>query len=428
MIKKIKQASCKAWVKLGLFFAIGTLVLLLGSSSQAQEKPWSLPEILDRATAHSPILEASRKDSLSISHQAKQAGRWDNPVLNFSAGTYTIAPDRGTALNVMLMQSVPVFGQKSIARHLGEKEAEIAELDATYLRLNLRHEVVRLSYRLASLQEQYDHLSHRRERLALLTRYLQTRPFAAPAQAVEKNLIENRMREIEEKFTQVVAEREGAWQELNVFLGLPELVIPRVPWSQAPSLPNRDELLASLGSTSPELLRQAQIIEASRLSTAQAGKLSYPDIRVGAGVYNQVVAADRERSYVGALELSLPLWNRGQDGVRAAELRTEAELLRAEQKNRDLQARFSQAWTELTEARKRIDLYPESLVPVLENQMRSAEANWKKGLVPASSLLDLETQVHDQAVKVYQAQTDFIQSLSQILLLSGKDIQASLGK
>ena len=409
---------------LGLFSFSGDL----RAAEKANEQAWGLLKILDYATEHSPQLRAGAKDIQSAGLEAKQAGRWDNPVLSFSAGKVSITPDNGSVLSATLMQSVPIFGQRSIARELGEKQAEIAELDSARLKLALRHEVVVLSYRLASIQEQFNHLSHRKERLSLLTRYLRTRPFASPSLAVEKNLIENRMREIEEKFTQIVAEREGAWQDLNAFLGLPSLIIPRVPWEEDTSVPNQKELLANLKDANPELLRQARIIEATNLAATHAGKLSYPDLRLGGGFSDQKVATSRERSYMGTIELSLPLWNRGQDGVSAAKAKTEAEYLRSEQKERELLAQFSKAWTEMTEARKRIDLFPESLIPKLEAQMQSAEANWKKGLVTASALLELETQVHDQAVKVYEAHTDFVRSLAQVLLFAGKDVQVSAGK
>jgi hypothetical protein len=51
--------------------------------------------------------------------------------------------------------------------------------------------------------------------------------------------------------------------------------------------------------------------------------------------------------------------------------------------------------------------------------MHSAEQNWRKGLVQVTAFLELENQVHDQAFKVYDAQSAYIESLSQIYLLSG---------
>ena len=114
--------------------------------------------------------------------------------------------------------------------------------------------------------------------------------------------------------------------------------------------------------------------------------------------------------------------NRGGDyGKRAALAEKEAATYRLEQKRRELLSQFEQGWTALLQSKKRIELYPLSLVSSLESQMDRTEQNWKKGLVPVTSYLELENQVHEQASKVFDAQSGYTEALTQLNLLSGVD-------
>jgi outer membrane protein TolC len=403
------------------FYIVICLFTITPQLAVAQEI-WDLSRIVKQANDHAFSLKASDQEVLRAQKLADQAGQWDNPEISASHGPYWEGV-KGKATSAQITQSVPIFGQKSIAAKIGEQERMVVESERDFNKLLVQHEVVRLSYRLAAILEQEKHTAHRRERLSLIANYLKSRPFASPSQAVEKNLIENRMREIEEKFAVISAEREKAWQNLNIYLGLKESIVPGVKWFDHPASPNRGELGNLATQANPELVRQSRMVASAQLQVEQAGKKAYPDVRLGAGYYNQEVGLDKQRSYVGIIELSIPIWNRGGYAKDAARAQTESEKFKLEHKKREIDSEFQQGWAQLVEAKKRVEIFPRSLVETLEKQMKNAEQNWKKGLVNAPAFLELESQVHEQAAKVYDAQADYVQSLSQIELLAGRTFE-----
>jgi outer membrane protein TolC len=141
---------------------------------------------------------------------------------------------------------------------------------------------------------------------------------------------------------------------------------------------------------------------------------------VGAS-YGEQTADLPQRVFMGTIELSLPIIDRGGYARDAALAEKEAATYRLEQKRKELRAQFDQGWTVLEQSKKKIEIYPLSLVPSLEAVMNKAEQNWKRGLVQVTAFLELENQVHEQASKVFDVQTAYIEALSQMMLLAGSD-------
>jgi len=389
-------------------------------AESAQPDRWSLDRIVALGTEKTPEINALAKDIERAENLARQAGKWENPEAGISAGSMTQSGLSGKTIDLSIRQSIPLFGQKAIAEKIGEQAKATVELESKKQMLILKYEIIRLAVRLAALEEQSKHVSHRREKINVIAKFLETRPFVSPSQAVEKTLILNRLREIEERFLEISTAKENAWKALNVFLALDAPISPDAKWTSSPLLPDREKLLSSFETQNPDLQRQKSLITAASLEAEQAAKKRFPDIRLGAG-YNEQTADFSQRTYTGIIELSIPIVDRGDYGKRAAIAERDAATYRLEQKRRELMSQFEQSWTVLLQSKKRVELYPMSLVSSLESQMDRTEQNWKKGLVPVTSYLELENQVHDQAFKVFDAQSTYIEALTQVKLLVGVD-------
>jgi outer membrane protein TolC len=386
--------------------------------------PWNLARLVERATEASLEGRALEQEALSAEARARQASRWENPEIGLGAGPKRTDAGSGSVFQAGVKQSLPLFGQKAIAGRIGMQYHGLAEADRALRALQIRHQVVRLAYEYAAVTEQAEHVAHRREGLLWVSRYLNSRSFASPSQLVEKNLVQNRLREIEGLFLEVMSRKEKAWQALNGLLALPAPIKPDLPWLKATPEPeiSKGELETLLAEANPEIARQKRAIGLSELALEQAGKKVYPDLRLGAS-YIDERAELRERTYALSLEFTLPVWDRGGSARDAAEAGREAEIYRGEQVRREISGRFAQAWTDFEEARRRVALFPPSLIPTLEEQFKRAEANWKRGLVPITPFLELEGQVHEQISEVFSAQADYVRAKSELSLLAGKDVR-----
>lgn len=392
----------------------------LAESISVEQAHWSLQKILLRAEERTPAIQALSKDIEKAENIARQVGRWGNPNFTISYGPMTQVSDKGHSLDVSFKQDIPLFGQKAVAEQVGQQNKMTIEIESHKKLLSIRHEVVKLAYRFAGIDEEAKHVIHRRDKINLIAKYLNTRTFPSPSQAVEKDFILNRLREIEEEFLEVSLARETAWRALNVFLDLQFRIVPDVKWMNDPQLPKYGQLLSYFQSQNPDFKRIESMMATAELEVRQAGKKQFPEFRIG-GSYNEQTANLPQTIYTGVIELSLPIFDNGNYAQRAAIAEKEALNYRLAQKRRELSEQFEQAWFQLEQCKKRIKLYPTTLIPNLEAQMRKAEQNWKKGLVQVSTFLGLENQVHQQAVKVYDAQIAYINALSEIQSLAGID-------
>lgn len=414
-LKKEKKTAYKL-ILVGLCY--------LGSAATATESAkmperWPLSKILKRATENSPSINAMRHEVTAAENKARQAGRWDNPEFSANLGQKSAGTANGRTLQVSVLQGIPLFGQKGAAERVGHEEQSVVQTEYRTQQLLTGHLTARQVFKFVSVDEQMKYTSRRREKILLIEDYLRGRPFASPSQAVEKNLIQNRLREIEEKFIHVTSDRESEWQSLNVYLGLSEPIQPDVKWATTPSLPSKTALQERIEKENPEIVKQSKVVLVSQAEIDKAGKKAYPEIKVGGG-YAEDRSEQTEKNYYGALQFTIPLFDGGTYGVEEARAKKEAETSRFEQRRREVASQFEQAWLQLIECKKRVELFPLSLIPKLETQMARAEQNWKKGLVRVTEFLELENQVNEQTLKVFESQTAYADALSQLFLLSGQ--------
>lgn len=419
MIKKPHQMI----LLLPIVFGIQLSVISASTSANAEE--WTLSRILARARESSPVLRSAESEVAVAEGQAHQAGRWDNPEISVSGGPMTISVLKGYTYEASLKQTIPLFGKKSRAAAVERQGLTIAENDFSSTRLSFQHEIARAAYELLAAEMHSQYVTHRREHINLIGQYLSSRPFASPAQAVEKTLIQNRIREIEEKYFEAATNKTKKWQELNVNLQLKDEITPALPWFENISLPNEADIRATILAQHPELRRQKLVAEQSSLAVSFANSKSYPDIKIGGG-YNYQSIELPQKQYVGTIEFTLPIWDAGGGAQKAAEAKRVAEEGRLDLAQRHASSELEQAWSELITSKKKVDTYPLKLIKSLETEMRRAEANWKKGLVPATAYLELESQVHEQADRVYEAQVSYVNALSHILFLSGREFSTEV--
>lgn len=393
-------------------------VLFAGLAAASPER-WPVEKIVTTALSRSGELRALEKDTERAGALADQAGRWDNPDLSLSYGPTTQGGERGHTLEAAVRQPVPLFGRKSLAATAARHRVEAAGLETLTGRMLVRATVTTLAYRLAAVAEESSHTAHRRASIQAVVKFLSTRPQVTPNQLVEKSLIESRVREIEDDLIGVEAERARLWSALNVYLGLDTPVEPAIDWSKMPALPEREALWAQVAERNPELRLRSTLVASAVTEERLARAKAYPDVRLGAS-YAEENAEFPQRTYLGTLELSLPLLDRGQDTRRAAKAEREAETLRLEHTRRELTARFAQAWTTVEQARKRVALYTDGLPKRSEAEMERGERGWRRGQVATPAFLELEHQTHAQALRYYSARVEYVQAWQTLMQMAGE--------
>lgn len=410
--------------KVGKNYLVSTLFLISTPSLSKDKVPnqWNLQQILDRATQQSPQLKSIENKIESSRYRQEQAALWENPELDAEIGRIKSNGAGGNSLDVSIKQSLPLFGKRNAQYKVEETHRELVLTEKEKEVLRIRHEVARLTYRLAMYDKLAEHIEHRQKKWDMVVKFLKSRTLASPSQILEKNLIQNRLREIEEKALDIDLAREEAWQSLNVYLGLDKRIEPSVEWIQ-----NETQKFSS-GNLSLEknleIVQQTKNVLLAEAEVKTFETKKYPDLKLGVGI-SRSKADVEDHSVYSILELSLPIFDRGQASSNAARSMVAFEQNIMEQKKREISSEYAKSTLLLANAQKKLKIFPLSIIDRLERDMDNTELAFRKGLVAAPSFLELENQVHEQTAKVYEVQLEYIQAVSNLLILSGQDF--SLG-
>jgi cobalt-zinc-cadmium efflux system outer membrane protein len=143
-----------------------------------------------------------------------------------------------------------------------------------------------------------------------------------------------------------------------------------------PPLPAWEEVERKAGEN-PEARSKAEAVKLARARRAQQQSLSRPDMTIRAGLRHD--AASGDVALVGGIALPLPLRNRNQGGVRAAE----SEIILSEAEARaallEVKSALAEIHAELAVAAEAIRALREDMLPGSEKAARILEEGFRQG-------------------------------------------------
>jgi len=384
-------------------------------------EPYPLARLVDRARERSHLLQAAeaRVDERRLG--AIQARTRPNPELSLALGPKWVGPEVGALYELAVSQPLLYPGKFKLRGEAADLEAESAQLQRAEVELSLTYEVVRLAYEYSILQRRQELAEQRQERFQLVQSYLAGRLFPSPQKRAETQAVENRLCNLAVERLQIQTERQAAWAKLNFYLGWEEDPQPgiRVPWLKGNRpLPLRElEGLAEQRNLSLAI-QQAQVRIAEK-EKALAEKERKPDFSLSA-FYGQETAGETETAAGVGFTLPLPLLNRNQGNILAAEkrLRAEDQLLRYQQQQ--LESLLKQARVQFEGARQAAGRYPEALLSRLDQELQESEKEFRKGRVELLTFLELEAEAAETKERALAAQSELSNQLITILFLAGE--------
>lgn len=342
-------------------------------AAQAQPvgEPLTLEALEQMALAGNPTLAQAAADVTAADALVRQAGRWPNPSIGYTADEVSGGPIiRWGEHGVFVEQVFPISGRLGADRAVRRGEANEARAHEAAQRQRVLT-MVRLHYREAVLAAERvairDELARHAADVVTTTRQL-----ANIGVADEPDLLEA---EADAHAARVAVEaarhdERRAWRHLGVAVGDPSLG-PSPLAADPAALPRPlDEgmALAVLLRDSPELQAAEAAVARAAASVVRARKETKPDLVVRAGPRYNRELLDHGPSPVGLeafadVGVTIPLWNRNRDGIAAAE----AELARARSEvsrvELDLRARFAEEYRTYAEATDSARAYRDEILP-----------------------------------------------------------------
>jgi len=336
------------------------------------EGPTLRLEDLERMGLEKNPTLAQAEASVRVSQgRRRQAGSYPNPVVGYFGEELSFrALNQTSEHGVFVEQTFPLGGKLGKAKRIFAREIEQAESLAQAQRQRVINSIRALYYEALGAQRLVDlrvELGNLAREAAEITRELYN---VGQADRPDRLEIEIEVERAEIDLLRAKNDREEVWRALGTMVGNPELRPVRLEGNleEGPASFDQEELLASLLRDSPELKAAQAGVERARAVLARERAERIPDLFVRGGVAynNEILERDgRKIGAEGVIEagVNVPIFNRNQGGIAAAE----AELAIAEREMERLQlmlrGRFASSFREYRNAAVMAEKYRTQVIP-----------------------------------------------------------------
>lgn len=323
-----------------------------------------LAELEALAIQQNPRLARASFVVAAASGRAEQAGLYPNPTIGI---TFDELGDRtgpsGVNTLPLLSQELVTAGKLRLSREAGLRLVDQETWRLMSQRYSLLADVRRKYYEALALQTRIEIL---RQMVDLAERSVERSNELLQAKQVARLDIVQLEIEVERLRADLEAtERElpGAYRDLAAVVGDPHLFVHEVDGVLADDLPSYDlDTVQSLVLGShPDVHAARHGVERARLLIERARREPIPNVSVDTGYVRQ--NQNRSDDFRIGASVSVPLWNRNQGNIRAAE----AEYCEAQQHVRQVQneltERLAQAMRDYAAARRRAERYSTAILP-----------------------------------------------------------------
>lgn len=372
------------------------------------------PKELSKLVAErAPLIKMYLEQENASEADVRQSKILANPTLTYQGGELRSIGTKGVVTDITLTQPLPWPGKREAGIRNQEFLSKISKLNLIEAKVELGHRVYLLAYELASLIEIEQHNKERRDRFALISKYLNSRPLVSPRQLLEKDLILTQLRIVEKSMNEATARRKGLERELQILTGLPEIKVT-VDWKNLPKSHDRSFYFSEY-TTSIRFKKMHEELRASENRIESARLNARPDILVGVN-YRKEDVQPANHFYHGQISVVIPIMDHGQQSVQSAraQLRhNEAQLKLIDQESKTQLEQFFESYQS---ALKNIELFPLTLKEQSERRFKQAEEAFRKGQIDVMTFLQSDTQVHENIDLIYTTRLEYLNSLSGLEL------------
>jgi len=361
-------------------------VLLLTTIQGAIAQTLTLESALQTAFSNNPDMAAAQWE-IDIAQGARvQAGLIPNPVASWDAED-TRRNSRTTTLK--LTQTLELGGKRGARIDVATRGQDAAALTLEQRRNGLRADVIEGFYGALRAQERLD-LAQRS--LALADRGLVVangRVTVGKTSPVEATRAQVQLSEIRLEFNRAQMGLTDAYRRLAATTGAasPDFQSVAAQTQAAPTLPPPAQLLARLEQTAELRLAELQILQGEAVLGLEKSQ-RIPDLDVSIG--SQYDASVRERVNVVGVSMPIPLFNRNQGNVLAANRRVDqARDLRNAAELR-LRTETRQALDLWQTANIEVSSFNQQILPAAQSAVDSATRGFEMGKFNFLDVLDAQ--------------------------------------
>jgi cobalt-zinc-cadmium efflux system outer membrane protein len=368
----------------------------------ASRAPLTLAALLTTARAHNPILRAAQAAIAESAGQAKQASLLPNPVIGYEGDQIRGGSYGGGEQGGFVQQTIPLGGKLGLRRDAYRAQQHTGELALTEQQQRIEGDLESSFYAALALQQE---IETRKQLTAIAAAAAETaHQLVNVGQADAPDALESEVEQEQAALDTLTAQRRyiAAFHQLTAAAGQPDLPLTRLAGDLA-AAPAEPPSLDTILAQSPAVQRADQAIHLAEAQLRSAHREIVPDLTLRAGEQwnNELIRqnpniATGAQSFASA-SIDLPLWNRNQGNIAAAQAavaqaQAEAERVRLALRHSaaPLLAQYTIAATQ--SQRYRSDLLPRAqrAYELYRDRYRQMAAAYPQVLVSQRTLFQLQ--------------------------------------
>lgn len=393
------------------------------SSGADPNSPLSYDDALSRVMEVDPRLSLQNARLEEAEGLSEQASLRPNPTVEAEVenilGTGPFDGLDAAETTVTYTQKLETAGKRRLRTAVTEGERESLRVGLDTLRLHIAAETRNAFDRVVVAQRRLD---LREQELDLATQSLeetQRLSEAARVSAVETARAELAVRERNFALRQAEREEQAAREALANLWGWekpkppPFRVTDAVKLSEPPVLEAVEVQIANHPN-----LRQLEAQRSTREAELDLEKAqATPNVEIFAGIKN-TREADGDTAFLVGVGLPLPLFDRNQGNIRAAEARMAALESERDTLRRDLLLETRAAWRDLQTAFQDASDLTKTLVPAAENALAQTREGYRDGRYPLLNVLEGRQALYDIQEAELEALQRYVQARAALERLS----------
>jgi outer membrane protein TolC len=417
--------------KLAIFLVIfsGSVCLRATDTPPALEPIEITPDYIDRladeARNGNPAFQAAAARTEAATAATAAVRTWDDPTASFgiwAPGSRGFSSTEEGNLVYGLQQRLPLYGRQDLMRKVAAADATTEQLSSEFEGESLRRDLARgldtlaLAGREAEIAQQdlswldatLDAVDHR-YRVGQATQVDWLKVQTARAMAVD----DLKTRELE---------REHSGFALNRILNRelhapwPRFAIP----SLQPAIYYTPGLVEAALAAEPRLKVMRQESASAQASADLTRRLRLPDVSVGIEA-RQYSGDGGFREGTATVSFTVPWLNRSsyQNDWRRDQQRKRASDFAAGDYALSIREDLHHHVVELDEARRKVVLFQEQLIPLTEQTLASAQTAWEHGMGSFQDILEAHRMLLSDQLAVARALTDQATMIAELSFLTG---------
>lgn len=385
-------------------------------SSQASASPSSITaqELYDVLTSRYNLNEWTAANKAAAESRVKQGTAWENPVVQYGVGKATVGSFSGSYREWSVSQTIPLNGQRSAKRRQLPLEKKIAELETGRLGNQVHGEVIKMIFFHMYNLERAHHIEERLQRLQLISTYLQKKKFASPKDLVEKAQIVNRIKHLR---IEVIHVQNDLSHSMSYFKSLADLAETTRIQSNWPDVLKMETAFVNYLSNGVRIEEQMDMeARVQDVELRAAKSLWVPDLRVYyMQTFQDQFLQEPNVNDAFGIGLSVPLFNWGRNAVSEKRALLITKKMERNKDTIERSSRILQIKNRFFEAKATLGEFNDPYIKKAEKELDQATTNFKNGLVPAASYLDLEDQIHESVHLISKSKLDMVEATVDLI-------------